>query len=278
MAGFRERVLWRKNGFGGLGAVALSLVFLLPGCATKPDPADAAAVAAYEEANDPIEPLNRYFFELNRFFDIILLRPLAEIYDGTLPEFAKDGVRDFMDNLNSPVILANDLLQGEWDRAGTTITRFGINTTVGAAGLWDPASNWGYERHSEDFGQTLGTYGVDEGPYLYAPIFGPAPPRDLVGRGVDQAFDPLTYIFWDEALTIPVTRFVLNGVDIRARNLEVLDEIERTSVDLYATIRSLYRQSRDDDIRNGVTDVEDLPEIPEFSFDDNEIEVVRGEE
>ena len=170
------------------------LAVILSGCATRPDTADAAAVAAYEEANDPIEPLNRYFFELNNFLDIILLRPAAEIYDGVLPTLAKDGVRNFLDNLRSPVILANDLLQGEWVRAGDTTARFGINTTAGVLGLGDPATGWGYERHGEDFGQTLAVYGVGEGPYFYAPLLGPAPPRDLAGFGVDRFFDPLTYI------------------------------------------------------------------------------------
>jgi len=267
----------KPNKFAGMAAI-LCVAFGLSACASTPDPSDEAAVAAYDEANDPIEPLNRYFFELNRFADIIAIRPVAEVYDGILPTFAKDGVRNFMDNLRTPVILANDLLQGEWDRAGTTLTRFGINTTVGLAGLMDPAKGWGHERHSEDFGQTLAVYGTDEGPYLFVPLLGPAPPRDLAGFAVDQAFDPLTYIFWDEALTVPVTRFVLNGVDVRARNLETLDEIERTSIDYYAAIRSLYRQSRNDEINNGETDIDDLPDITNISFDYNESEPISSKE
>ena len=134
-------------------------------------------------------------------------------------------------------------------------------------GLDDPATDYGYARHGEDFGQTLAVYGVNEGPYLFLPVLGPAPPRDLTGVVVDQFFDPLTYIFWDDGYTVPVTRFVLNGVDLRARNLEVLDEIERTSVDYYATIRSLYRQSRAEEIANGQTNVEDLPDISNISFE-----------
>jgi phospholipid-binding lipoprotein MlaA len=248
-------------------ALVLGVSLFAAGCATAPDPADEAAVAAYEEANDPLEPMNRYFFELNRFADIILLRPAAEIYDGVLPRQAKQGVRHFLDNLRAPVILANDVLQGEWNRAETTATRFGINTTVGVLGLDDPATDYGYARHGEDFGQTLAVYGVNEGPYLFLPVLGPAPPRDLTGVVVDQFFDPLTYIFWDDGYTVPVTRFVLNGVDLRARNLEVLDEIERTSVDYYATIRSLYRQSRAEEIANGQTNVEDLPDISNISFE-----------
>lgn len=253
-----------------IGFAGIALTLLLAGCATRPDANDAPAVAAYEEANDPIEPLNRYFFELNNFLDIIVLRPSAEIYDGILPTIAKDSVRNFLDNLRSPVILANDVLQGEWDRAGTTTSRFGINTTVGVLGLRDPATGWGHQRHGEDFGQTLAVYGVSEGPYFFAPLLGPAPPRDLAGFGVDLLFDPLTYILWDEGYTIPVARFVLNGIDLRARNLDTLDEIERTSIDYYAAIRSLYRQSRKDEIQNGVTDLDALPDISNINFTSDE--------
>lgn len=248
-------------------ALLMGASLLTAGCATRPDPSDEAAVHAYEQANDPIEPLNRYFFELNRFADIVALKPAAELYDGVLPRFAKQGVRHFLDNLRTPVILANDMLQGEWDRAETTATRFGINTTVGVLGLDDPASDYGYTRHGEDFGQTLAVYGVEEGPYLFLPVLGPAPPRDLTGVAVDSFFDPLTYIYWDGPYTVPVTRFVLNGVDMRARNLGVLNEIERTSVDFYATVRSLYRQSRAEEIANGQTNVEDLPDISNISFE-----------
>lgn len=268
---------------GGAIIAMLGISLMLTSCATKPDASDQAAIAAYEEANDPIEPLNRYFFEVNRFLDIIIIRPVAEVYDGIVPEFARDSLRDALDNLRTPVILANDLLQGEWDRAGTTITRFGINTTVGLGGLWDPATNWGYQRHGEDFGQTLAVYGSGEGPYLYMPLLGPAPPRDLVGFGVDQAFDPLTYVFWDESQTVPVSIFVANGIDLRARNLETLDQIERTSVDYYAAIRSLYRQSRNEEINNGETNIEELPDIgyislglTDFDYDYNEVEVIAG--
>ncbi|MBV1885906.1 MAG: VacJ family lipoprotein [Parvibaculaceae bacterium] len=251
---FRTQSLWVTLG------VTITLFAGLSGCATKPDPADPAAVAAYEEANDPIEPLNRYFFELNRFADIVALRPVAEIYDGIFPGFAKDSVRNVLDNLRSPVILANDMLQGEWDRAEVTATRFGLNSTIGVLGLMDPATGHGYARHGEDFGQTLGTWGVEEGSYFYLPILGPAPPRDLAGFTVDLAFDPLTYIWWDHT-EYSVARFMLSGVDLRARNLTTIDEIERTSIDYYAAVRSLYRQSRKAEIANGRIDEDDLPDI-----------------
>ena len=254
--------------------LALALLFGMtaaPHTAMAADePAGQAPADNGVDENDPLEPMNRYFFELNKFFDTILLKPVATWYDGVVPEPGRDGVRNFLDNLRSPVILANDLLQGEWERAGTTASRFGINTTVGVLGLFDPAADWGMPQHSEDFGQTLGTYDVAEGPYLYLPVLGPAPPRDLTGFVVDQFFDPLTYIYWDEAKTVPTIRFVLNGVDQRARSLDTLDQIERTSVDHYATVRNLYRQIRKNEIANGTRDFDDLPDIENLNFDTNE--------
>jgi phospholipid-binding lipoprotein MlaA len=261
-----EALKWGTRGF------LLAAALVLSACATRPDPANPMAVQAYEEANDPVEPLNRYFFELNRFFDVILIKPVATWYDGVLPRPARNGVRNFFDNLRSPVILANDVLQGEWNRAGITTQRFGVNTTVGVLGLFDPAEQWGMPQHGEDFGQTLGTWGVDEGPYLYLPILGPTPPRDLVGFGVDQFFDPLTYIVETPPYTIPVTRFVLNGIDLRARNLKTLDDIERTSVDYYTTMRSLYRQLRRNEIANGSVNSEELPDIDNLNLDTNPAE------
>lgn len=275
-----------KNGLGaGTSprslAIALisGLALTLGACATSPDPSDQAAVAAYQEANDPVEPLNRYFFAVNdQLIDGLILKPAAQGYDEALPGFAKDSVRHFLDNLRTPVILVNDVLQGEWDRAGTTITRFGINTTAGVGGLLDPATGWGYERHGEDFGQTLAVWGTGEGPYLFLPLLGPAPPRDLAGFAVDQAFDPLTYIFWNRDSFIPTARFVANGLDLRARNLDTLDEIERTSVDYYAALRSLYRQSRNNEIANGEIDPDQLPDISdidyEFDLDDDSADAI----
>ncbi|MEQ8747789.1 VacJ family lipoprotein [Pyruvatibacter sp.] len=248
--------------------VVVAIALTLGACATRPDPGDQPAVAAYQEANDPIEPLNRYFFAVNdQLLDGLILKPAAQGYDAVLPRVAKDSIRHFLDNLRTPVILVNDVLQGEWDRAGTTITRFGINSTAGVGGLLDPATDWGYARHGEDFGQTLAVWGTGEGPYVYLPLLGPAPPRDLAGFVVDQAFDPLTYVFWNSDSIIPTARFAINGLDLRARNLGTLDEIERTSVDYYAALRSLYRQSRNNEIANGTIDPNRLPDISDIDYD-----------
>ena len=233
-------------------AATLALSVLATGCATKPDPSDDAAVQAYQEANDPLEPMNRYFFEVNQFLDEILLKPFAGWYHLALPDPAEDGVRNVLRNLKSPVILANDLFQGEWNRAGTTVSRFFINSTIGVGGLVDVASMMDMKYHEEDFGQTLAVYGTGEGPYLHLPILGSGNPRDYSGRLVDYALDPLTWVgFAYNVSEINTARTGLETLDTRARNLEAIDELKRGSVDLYATARSLYRQQRNDLIRNG---------------------------
>lgn len=243
-----------------LGVILSTLLLSLSACATAPDPSDRAAVQAYEEANDPLEPFNRTMFDVHQFLDRLLIKPMATIYRGVVPDPARKGVRNALYNLRTPVILVNDVLQGEFDRAGTTLTRFAVNTTVGVGGLMDPATDWGYTRHDEDFGQTLAVNGADEGPYLFLPLLGPAPVRDLAGNVVDVFFDPLTYIDGSAA----AARFVVDGVDQRESNLETLDEIERGSIDYYATIRSLYRQRRAHVIANGETKPDSLPESPGF--------------
>jgi len=229
------------------GVLALGLA----GCATVPT--DPNELAAYREANDPLEPMNRYFFDLNNALDELILKPFAGWYYIGLPNFAQDGVRNALDNLKTPVILANDLFQGDLDRAGITLGRFLINSTLGVAGLVDVAAMFGMEKHSEDFGQTLAVWGAGEGPYLVLPFVGPTNPRDASGKVVDHFLDPLTYLAWEHDW-IDTANFVRAGLDIvdtRARNLKTLDEIKAGAIDYYATIRSLYRQQRNDAIRNG---------------------------
>lgn len=255
-----------------LWAMATSAVLLVPTIAIAEEPAgsDAPKVAPVvttqdiqtQDANDPFEGGNRIMFDVNQVLDEVLLRPVAVVYRAVLPDFAQDGVRNFMNNLNSPVIFANDVLQGEGDRAGTTLLRFGINSTIGIGGLIDVAKEFDLPYHDEDFGQTLGTWGAGEGPYFYFLVMGPSNVRDFTGFVVDRGLDPLTYVNWgdDELEYVPLGRTVLNVIDLRARNIDTLDEIERASVDYYASIRSLYRQSRADAIRNGAPST-DLPDF-----------------
>ncbi len=233
-----------------IAGAALSLM-MLSACATPPE--DLEDLAVYEEANDPLEEFNRHIDKANRAIDRYVLRPIASAYSSGVPSPLRDAVRNFFDNLRAPVILANDLLQGEGERAGITVARFLTNTTLGLGGFIDTADKvFGLEFHDEDFGQTLAVWGVDEGFYLVLPLIGPSNPRDAVGIVVDSFLDPWNYLLTAADIEYgPAVRSILNGIDLRARNIDTLDEIERTSIDSYATLRSLYRQRRADEIRNG---------------------------
>ena len=247
---------------------AMLSVFLLVGCASDGDFnedqfAQSDGVTDVDVDVDPLEPINRFTFAINQFLDTIVFRPLAATYRVLLPQFMRDSIRSFMRNLNTPVVLANDLLQGSFDRAGNTLARFAINTTAGVGGLWDAAEDMGYPFHDEDFGQTLGVWGVGPNPYLVNPILGPSTLRDTVGLIVDRFFDPLTYVLDDEVL---LARSFVNGIDFRSRNIEALEDLQRDAVDFYARLRSVYLQRRIDEINNGDLD-ENLP-APGLTGDD----------
>lgn len=208
-----------------------------------------ACALAQEEESDPLEPVNRGIFEFNRTVDGLLLEPAARIYRGALPRPVRTGIGNVLQNARSPVILANDLLQGEWMRANVTFGRFMINTIVGLGGIIDVATWAGMpEGHFEDFGQTLAVYGVDGGPYLMLPLFGPSNPRDAVGRVVDILFDPIALFAPTDAA---IGRTAAESVDFREENIETVEELERTSLDFYAATRTLARQYRASEIRNG---------------------------
>ena len=222
---------------------------------------DADDIEAGSDDNDPLEVPNRMFFAFNEALDFVIIRPIAVTYNFIVPKGVRNSVTNFLRNLRSPVVFANDLLQGDLDRAGTTAARFFINSTLGLLGIFDFATLEGYEYHDEDFGQTLGTYGVGEGFYLVLPILGPSSLRDGGGRIVDIFLDPLTYLAPTETgLGLAAT----SGLDARSRNIETLDELKADSVDFYARIRSLYRQNRTSEIFNGNPPVEspDFSEVP----------------
>ncbi|WP_165837611.1 MlaA family lipoprotein [Zavarzinia aquatilis] len=243
-----------RSRFGRLVAAGMTLLLIagaMGGCATKPPASDVEARAEYDKRNDPIEPLNRYFFEVNRFLDYMLLKHFAEIYKSVVPDPVQTGLRNFLNNLESPVILANDLLQGDFGRAKVTTARFIANTIVGVGGVYDFASHIGYPRHTEDFGQTLASWGVGEGPYLVLPLLGPRPPRDLVGVGVDLALNPINWaLMAADAEEIGYGLKAADIIDSRAHNGGAIEEVEASSIDFYAAIRNLYRQQRQAAIEN----------------------------
>src|SRR5262245_13984825 len=143
---------------------------------------------------DPWEPMNRRLFATHEALDQRLLAPTARGYRRVTPSPVRTGVSNFLRNLRGPQIFANDVLQGEFRRAGVTAARFGVNTALGFFGLFDPATGMGLERHTEDFGQTLAVWGAPEGPYIFVPVFGPTNVRDGVGAVVNLAFDPFNWL------------------------------------------------------------------------------------
>jgi phospholipid-binding lipoprotein MlaA len=241
----------------------LLLLGALAGCATAPDPADPDAVEDYKAANDPLEPTNRVIYEVNDGLDAVILRPLALAYRNVVPPPAQQGVRNVLDNLASPVVLANDMMQGKPRRAGDTFMRLVINTTLGMGGLLDPATGMGWPRHDADFGMTLAVWGAGEGPYLFLPVFGPSNPRDALGRGVDMAMDPFAWIGKGSTVeALGYARTGANAVDTRARFLGDLDRMRAQALDPYATLRSLYRQNRQSTIDGVIADERGVSRAP----------------
>ena len=244
-----------------LGLV-VTAALLAAACATPPKD-DPEALAEFERINDPLEPFNRVVFDVNLTLDGLIFKPFATMYRGVMPEVGRTAVHNVLSNLREPVVFVNDVLQGELERAGTAAGRFAINSTIGILGIIDVATDFGLEQHSEDFGQTFAVWGVGEGPFLMLPLFGPSNPRDAVGLVAQIFGDPVNIALANNDLeNVVLARSLLTGLDERERNLDTLDEIERTSLDFYAALRSLYRQRRADEIRNSKpTAVEPAPGI-----------------
>ena len=209
-----------------------------------------------EEVKDCFESINRGVFAFNQGLDNVIFKPLAKGYR-KLPQPIRSGTSNVIGNLGNVVTIPNNILQGQMKDAGMNSLRLIINSTLGIAGIFDVASYYGIEkRDKEDYGQTLGTWGVTEGCYFILPVLGPTTVRDSVGSLVNimggDAWYNVTVAndtqYFNEA-DYYLSR-VLSGVDFRAKNLESFDSLEKTSIDLYASIRSLYLQDRQRKIQN----------------------------
>lgn len=232
---------------------------LLAACATRPPESDVEAFAEYKRANDPLEPMNKAIFAVNTTFDKALFRPVVKTYNKVVPEDGRRGLSNFLNNLMAPYVMANEILQGKPKQAGTMLLRFLANSTIGIAGLFDPATKMGLTRYDEDIGQTLAVWGIGSGPYIVLPLFGPSNLRDTVGLAGEFYLDPAS-IAIDEADVwknvflgvdgLSYLRFGLDAFDFRARNDELFDEIYKAS-DPYALARSAYRQLREFEISDG---------------------------
>lgn len=197
--------------------------------------------AAGEPIDDPLEGLNRVVFTLNDAVDTLIVRPVAAVYGFVTPVVVKQAVGRFYDNLKSPVILANDLLQGEFGAGATTLGRFAVNSTAGVGGLLDVATGIGLPGHDADFGQTLHVYGLGPGPYLVLPLMGPSTLRDATGQVVDGFLDPLGYVLPFEArLGLTAGKAISKREEI----MDPLDQLRLGSLDYYAALRGAYYQRR----------------------------------
>ncbi len=204
--------------------------------------------AQSREAYDPLEPLNRGIFKFNEVVDMVILKPVAKTYVFVVPEFGRDRVHHAVNNLGEPVNMVNGFIQGNPERGFTAMWRFILNSTLGVLGLFDFAGhNLDLQHQEEDFGQSMGWYGIGSGPYIVLPLMGPSSLRDSVGRVVDAVSNPFNYSDSDEFVYGRIAATVIDG---RAQTLDLIDEIYDTSLDPYATIRSAYTQRRLAEIHN----------------------------
>jgi phospholipid-binding lipoprotein MlaA len=224
----------RKRRKVPLACIALSIV-LLGGCATN-------------NPRDPFEPVNRGIYQFNEGVDKAILKPVAQAYRAVLPQFVRSSVSNFFSNINDVVVALNNLLQGKFTTAYSDLGRIAINTTLGLGGLFDVASEAGIEKHEEDFGQTLGYWGIGDGPFLVLPLFGPSTVRDGVGRIVDYKTDLVTYVYPYNV------RNILWGTRLVNRRSELLDAstvLQTAALDPYEFVRDAYLQRRRNLIYDG---------------------------
>lgn len=194
--------------------------------------------------NDPYETDNRRTHAFNRSLDRAIVRPVGRGYTKVLPDEVEDSVGRFATNLAQPSVTVNSLLQGDLRGMGISVSRFVINSTLGIAGLFDVASDFGIEDHDTDFGETLYTWGVGEGVYVELPVFGPSTSRDTVGKVVDLFTNPLSYTLDSPEKYYSTAASVASRVGDRGRYSETVDSILYDSADSYAQARLIYMQNR----------------------------------
>lgn len=222
-------------------AILLGSALALGGCANVPkeNPSGQAV------DDDPMEPLNRAVYHFNYTLDGLVLRPAAQVYRGVVPEKGREMVGNALDNIYSPVVFANSVLQADPQNSFATFWRFVLNTTMGLGGLFDVASEAGLKNRPADFGQTLAIYGAGPGPYVVLPVIGPSNGRDSMGRLADAFMNPFNYVDSGASIVLWST----TAVHQRAVNMKLIDDIYDSSLDPYVTFRSGYTQKRASDIR-----------------------------
>jgi phospholipid-binding lipoprotein MlaA len=217
----------------------LPAILLLSGC---------ASTSGYQNPKDPFEPFNRSVYKFNDALDKAVLKPVAKGYTAVVPSPGRTMINNFFSNLNDVVVTLNDVLQFKFVQAMSDGGRFLINTTLGAGGIADAASTFGFPKHNEDFGQTLGYWGIESGPYLVLPFFGPSSVRDGVGLYADSITTPTNQIKPSSSRNQTI---IFNGVRVRANLLENEQILEEAQLDPYAFLRDAYLSHRQTMVYDG---------------------------
>ena len=241
---------------------SLISLMLFSGASADTDGQNTMSKKSPGKVRDCFESLNRATFSLNQGLDKVIFKPVAKSYR-SLPSSVRTGTSNALNNVSSLITIPNNILQGEFKTAGINTGRFVVNTTIGIIGIFDVAEKMGFsEYEKEDYGQTLGKWGVGAGCYVVLPVLGPSTVRDTVGSfinvlGGDPYYNASTHGN-NEYLSdsIYMTTKVLSGVDFRAKNLESIDNLEKNSLDFYASVRSLYLQDRQQKIANSNPTIE----------------------
>ena len=229
------------------------------------DSEDFDTTTVEDEIYDPFEPVNRAIFSFNNVADRIVLEPIAKGYK-KLPSPLQSGINNFLSNLRAPLVVVNQLLQGQGENAIQSSGRFIVNSTVGVFGLFDVAEKIGIEEKEEDYGQTLATWGVGDGFYIVLPLFGPSNLRDTSGMVLTMLTDPINAyaVNEGEAWLVPM-RTAVNAVDTRSQIIDEVNALRDNSVDYYAAVRSSYYQNRKAAINN--VDDSELTPLPLISIE-----------
>ncbi|GEM_PF-365111 len=232
------------------GVLLIASVFA-PGRAAAQDDLEAPPGEDQGVHPDPLEPFNATMFKFNLKLDDYVLRPVATGYAAVAPEPVREGVGRFLTNVKVITYVANNLFQMRFKEAGTDLARFGINSTLGVAGFFDPAQSWfGLQSYPDDFGLTLRYYGVPGGPYLMLPVLGPSTLTDTIGMVADNAMNPMNYLLpWYIELSAGIGRRGMEAVNYRAQHLDQFEEADRYAVDLYGAVQDLYLQRRAHQLR-----------------------------
>ena len=229
------------------------------------DSEDFETTTLEDEIYDPFETVNRTIFSFNNVADIVVLEPISKGYK-KLPSPIQSGINNFLSNLRAPLVVVNQLLQGQGENAIQSSGRFIVNSTVGVLGLIDVAEKIGLEEKKEDYGQTLATWGVGDGFYIVLPLFGPSNLRDTSGMVLTMMTDPINAyaVSEGEAWLVPM-RTAANAVDQRSQIIDEVNALRDNSVDYYAAVRSSYYQNRKAAINN--VDDNELTPLPLISIE-----------